>query len=117
MREPRKNNKHQGVPDQAIRNKRVVSYGATKEPEVEVPPVKAKKVRDRMFGNKIRAILDEKGMCQQELADLALNGDRQHLSSIILGKKPCLSLSVAFRISTALGMPIEDVFVYKPNND
>lgn len=80
----------------------ITTYNTTKKP---------KKERTKIHANYIRAILQEKGMSQQELADLSLNGDKQTLSKIILGKKRCISLPTAMAISKVLGVPVESIFV------
>jgi DNA-binding XRE family transcriptional regulator len=73
---------------------------------------KIKKSREKIHGNKIKTILLECGMNQQELADITGIGV-SHLSKIILGKRRCLSLPIAFKISQALNKKIEDVFIVK----
>ena len=66
-----------------------------------------------MHSNNIRAILRANNITQQELARVALNNDKSHLSRIINGKCACISLPIAIRISKALGKPVEKVFNYK----
>lgn len=100
MREQRTNNKPNGVPSQVIH-----------------PKVSPKKPQDKMHGNKIKAILDEIQMSQEELADIALDGDAPHLSRIINGKKRSISLPTAFKIARTLNRPIEEVFIYRPDED
>jgi hypothetical protein len=73
---------------------------------------KIKKSREKIYGNKIKTILLESGMNQQELADITGIGV-SHLSKIILGKRRCISLPIAFKISQALNKKIEDVFIVK----
>jgi transcriptional regulator with XRE-family HTH domain len=73
---------------------------------------KIKKSREKIYGNKIKTILLESGMNQQELADITGIGV-SHLSKIILGKRRCISLPIAFKISQALNKKIEDVFIAK----
>jgi DNA-binding XRE family transcriptional regulator len=77
--------------------------------------IKDKKPKEKIHGNRIREILIEKEMSQIELADLALDGDTAHLSRIINGQRRCISLPIAFKISEALKMNVEDVFIYKSN--
>lgn len=69
--------------------------------------------KEKIHSNKIRMILEEQGMSQQELADLALMGNSSFLSRIINGQKRCLSLTTALRIAKALNKQVEDVFVFK----
>jgi DNA-binding XRE family transcriptional regulator len=72
-----------------------------------------KKNKEKIHSNKIRQILLDKQMTQQELADLALDGNTAHLSRIINGQRRCISLPIAMKISLVLGMPVEQVFIYK----
>jgi len=73
----------------------------------------AKKPKEKLHSNKIRQILTEINMSQQELADISLDGNAAHLSRIINGQRRCISLPIAIKISTALGRPVEEVFIYK----
>jgi transcriptional regulator with XRE-family HTH domain len=71
-----------------------------------------KKSKETIHSNRIKVILEQIGMTQQELADMTqLNAS--HLSKIILGKRRCISLPIAFKISNALGKTVEQVFVAK----
>ena len=74
---------------------------------------KDKKPKSKMYGNNIREILTDIGMSQQELADIALDGNAAHLSRIINGQRRCISLPIAIKIATALDKKVEEVFVYK----
>jgi len=76
---------------------------------------KVKKPKEKLHSNKIRIILDEIGMSQQELADLTLDGNAAHLSRIINGQRRCISLPIAIKISKVLKRPVEEVFIYKAN--
>ena len=76
---------------------------------------KIKKAKEKLHSNRIKLILEEIGMSQQELADIALDGDASHTSRIINGQRRCISLPIAFKISNALGKTIEQVFIYKRN--
>lgn len=75
--------------------------------------IKEKKPKEKLHSNKIRIILAEIGMSQQELADLALDGNAAHLSRIINGQRRSISLPIAIKISTVLKRPVEEVFIYK----
>lgn len=77
--------------------------------------VKVKKPKEKLHSNRIRVILDEIGMTQQELADMTLDGNAAHLSRIINGQRKCISLPIAFKISKALNKSVEEVFIYKGN--
>jgi DNA-binding XRE family transcriptional regulator len=78
---------------------------------------KVKKPKEKLHSNKIRIILDEIGMSQQELADLTLDGNAAHLSRIINGQRRCISLPIAIKISKVLKRPVEEVFIYKANEN
>ena len=75
--------------------------------------LKEKKPKSKMYSNRIKQILRETGMSQQELADLTLDGNAAHLSRIINGQRRCISLPIAIKISNALKRPVEEVFIYK----
>jgi DNA-binding XRE family transcriptional regulator len=81
----------------------------------EEQEVKAKKPKEKLHSNRIRMILEEMGMTQQELADICLDGRTSHLSKIINGQRRCISLPIAIKISHALKRPIEEIFIYKIN--
>jgi DNA-binding XRE family transcriptional regulator len=76
-----------------------------------------KKSKEKLHSNKIRQILQEIDMSQQELADLALDGNAAHLSRIINGQRRCISLPIAIKIARALNRPVEEVFIYKGDVD
>ena len=71
-----------------------------------------RKPKTKMYGNRIKAILKEKGMSPAELADITGLAP-SFISIIISGGRRCLSLPIAFKISEALESKIEDVFTYK----
>lgn len=73
---------------------------------------KDKKSKEIIHGNRIKIILKETEMSQQELADIT-KLTSSHLSKIILGKRRCISLPIAFKIANALNKKIEDVFIAK----
>jgi len=72
-----------------------------------------KKAKEKIHGNRIREILEKKGMTHVELADLALGGNKGHLSRIINGQRRSISLPIAFKIAEVLEMKIDEVFIYK----
>jgi DNA-binding XRE family transcriptional regulator len=76
---------------------------------------KEKKPKEKLHSNRIKQILDEIGMSQQELADIALSNNAAHLSRIINGQRRCISLPIAIKIANVLGKPVEEVFIYKAN--
>tara|TARA_R110000868_G_scaffold14874_1_gene68759 strand:- start:653 stop:919 length:267 start_codon:yes stop_codon:yes gene_type:complete len=71
-----------------------------------------KKNKETIHGNRIKIILQEIGMSQQELADIT-KLTTSHLSKIILGKRRCISLPIALKICKALKMTVEQVFIAK----
>jgi DNA-binding XRE family transcriptional regulator len=78
---------------------------------------KPKKAKEKIYGNRIKIILDEIQMSQIELADIALDGNASHLSRIINGQRRCISLPIAMKIANALKRSVEDVFIYKPDSN
>jgi DNA-binding XRE family transcriptional regulator len=81
--------------------------------EIRSKQNKEKKPKEKLHSNRIKAILEEIGMSQQELADVTFDGNSGYISRIIHGQRRCISLPVAFKIAEALGKPIEEVFIYK----
>lgn len=77
--------------------------------------VTPKKTKEKLHSNTIRQILQDTEMSQQELADIALDGNAAHLSRIINGQRRCISLPIAIKIARALNRPVEEVFIYKGN--
>ena len=77
--------------------------------------MKVKKPKEKIHGNNIRKILEEIEMTQQELSDLT-SLSSSFVSKIILGKRRCISLPIAFKISNALNKPVEEVFIAKSYN-
>jgi DNA-binding Xre family transcriptional regulator len=71
-----------------------------------------RKPKTKIYGNHIKAILKEKGMSLQELADITGIAP-SHISIIMSGKRRCISLPIAFKITDALQNKVEDVFIYK----
>lgn len=71
--------------------------------------IKEKKAKSKLYSNKIKMILNEIEMSQQELADL-IETNPAHLSRIINGQRQCISLPIAYKIAKALKRPIEEVF-------
>ena len=70
---------------------------------------KTKKKQTKIHSNKIKAILDEIGMSQQELADLS-ELSKEHISRIVAGKTNRLALPTAIKISDVLNREVKDVF-------
>lgn len=78
---------------------------------------KDKKPKEKLHSNRIRIILEEIGMSQQELADLTCDGNAGYISRIINGQRRCISLPIAIKISQTLGRSVEEVFVYKSSEE
>jgi DNA-binding XRE family transcriptional regulator len=78
---------------------------------------KKRKPKEKIHSNRIKPILEEIEMSQQELADIALDGDSAHLSRIMNGQRRCISLPIAFKIANSLGKQVEEVFIYKNNEE
>jgi DNA-binding XRE family transcriptional regulator len=74
---------------------------------------KEKKAKEKLHSNRIRIILEEIGMSQQELADIAVDGNAGYMSRVINGNRRCISLPIAIKISQALNKAVEEVFIYK----
>lgn len=75
--------------------------------------VKTKKTKSparRIKDNRLKAIMEEKGIIIQEIADMV--GVNQSLMSLVVNnKRQNISLRLAWDISEALDMKIEDVFI------
>jgi len=79
--------------------------------------LKPKKPKEKLHSNRIRQILAEMGMSQIELADIALDGNAGYMSRIINGNRRCISLPIAIKIARVLNKPVEEVFIYKFNDN
>lgn len=76
--------------------------------------MKPRKSFPKMHGNNIKAVMKEKGIILQELADRTGIG-RSHLGNIVNNKQQNISLAFAFDISSVLDEPIEKLFIrHKP---
>lgn len=71
-----------------------------------------RKAKEKLIGNNIALLLEKKGMIAKELSDIS-ELDPSFISRIIHDQRMCISLPVAYKISLALGEPIEKVFIYK----
>ena len=71
-----------------------------------------KKPKETIYKNRIKEVLVQRNMCIAELSDLT-NLNSSHISRIISGQRKCISLPIAFKISNALNLTIEDLFVYQ----
>lgn len=87
----------------------------TNKPKKNVPTLddmlekpKAKKQKEGTLNN-LGQILLEKGMTQQELADLT-ELFPSHISEIISGRRKGVHINIAIKIANALDMPVEDIF-------
>ena len=74
--------------------------------------MKKPRPKSKMYGNRIKIILKEKGMSPIELADI-IETTPSHVSRIMNGQRRCISLPIAIKIALALSTPVEEVFIYK----
>lgn len=74
--------------------------------------MKERKAKDKLYGNRIKQVLLEKNMTHQELSDIS-GIIPSHLSKIINGQRRCISLPIAFKLSKALEVPVEKLFIYQ----
>jgi plasmid maintenance system antidote protein VapI len=74
-------------------------------------------MKRKICNNRIREILEEKQMTQQELADMVINGNRAHISRIVNNKLKNITLPMAFRIAEALGKKVDEVFIYELDHE
>lgn len=73
---------------------------------------KQAKPKSKLYGNRIKEILQEIEMSPQELAD-RIETSPSHISRIINGQRRCISLPIAMKIALVLGRPVEEIFIYK----
>ncbi len=73
---------------------------------------KKTKPKSKLYGNKIRQILQDIEMSPQELAD-RIETSPSHISRIINGQRRCISLPIAMKIALVLGRPVEEIFIYQ----
>lgn len=71
-----------------------------------------KKPKSKIYSNRIKAVLNETGMTQQELAD-RIETNPAHLSRIVSGQRKCISLPIAIKIAQALDRTVEELFDVK----
>ena len=75
-----------------------------------------KKAKDKLHSNKLLQLINEQEMTQQELSDITGIG-KTHLTKIIKGQRRCISLPIAINIARALNKPIEEIFIYRKEED
>lgn len=85
--------------------------------EANQTPSRKRKDKEKLHSNRIRIILEEIKMSQQELADIALDGNAGYLCRIMKGQRRCLSLPIAIKIARALNKSVEEVFIYKHDQE
>jgi plasmid maintenance system antidote protein VapI len=73
---------------------------------------KPRKTKERISGNNIRLVLEQKGMIAEELADISKMCP-SFISRIINNHIQCVSLPTALRLSKALNTPVEKLFYMK----
>lgn len=71
--------------------------------------IKPKRGKAKIYGHRLREVMDEKEMCDLELADL-IESNAPHVHRILKNGRLCLSLPIAMKISAALQTPIEELF-------
>lgn len=65
----------------------------------------------------LKEVMAARGVTNQELAE-RIPTSAPHVSRIISGKRPCLSLPIAIRIAQILKTPVEKLFIISiPEND
>jgi hypothetical protein len=74
--------------------------------------IKSRKTKEKITGNRIKIVLEQKGMIAEELADIT-NMCPTFISRIIHDRILCISLPTALRIGKALNTPVEQLFLYK----
>lgn len=67
------------------------------------------KIRYGVYAEKLR----EAGLTQARLAEIA-GLVPQHLSFVVLGRRPNVSVTVALKIADALGVTVDDLFELVP---
>ena len=81
-----------------------------KVPSIEelLKKAKPKKPKEKI-NNRLGQVLKDKQMTQQELSDLT-GLYPSHISEIVSGKRKAVALTTAIKISTALGIDINEIF-------
>jgi transcriptional regulator with XRE-family HTH domain len=74
--------------------------------------IKKRKSKERLTGNRIKIVLEQKGMIAEELADIT-EMCPSFISRIIHNRILCISLPTALRIGKALNTPVESLFLYE----
>jgi transcriptional regulator with XRE-family HTH domain len=72
--------------------------------------MKMKKEKIKVAYNRVREVLENQQMSQQELAD-RVGTNRAHISKIVNQKSPSISLPIAIKIAQELNTPVEQLFV------
>lgn len=73
-----------------------------------------KKPKVKVKHNRVKEILEEIGMSQQELAD-RVGTNRAHICKIAMQKSPSISLPIAIKISKELNKPVDQIFLIDEN--
>jgi len=69
-----------------------------------------KRAKTKVIENKIKENLEKNNMSQQELAD-RVNTNRSHISKIVNGKSPSISVAIALKIARELNTPVDELFI------
>lgn len=70
-----------------------------------------KKAKEQISEVRILEALQELDMTQSELADRT-GILPNHLSQIVSGKRKCISLPIALKISIVLDKPVDELFIF-----
>ena len=69
----------------------------------------------RIYSHRIKDVMKIANLSQAELSDL-IGTTPAHIGNILGGKRPCISLAVALKISEILKTPVEELFFLKRRN-
>jgi len=69
-----------------------------------------KRAKTKVIENKIKENLEKNNMSQQELAD-RVNTNRSHISKIVNGKSPYISVAIALKIARELKTSVDELFI------
>jgi hypothetical protein len=69
-----------------------------------------KRAKTKVIENKIKENLEKNNMSQQELAD-RVNTNRSHISKIVNGKSPSISVAIALKIARELKTSVDELFI------
>ena len=70
---------------------------------------KVKRGKAKIYGHRLREVMEQKGICDLELAD-EIQSNAPHVHRILKNERLCLSLPIAMKIAKVLQTPIEELF-------